>query len=123
MIGFITDEVAVDEVNRRLREADEGSELLVQPVGNGLQCQRALSQDHTAGVHADDGVHVACNIELGEALHACLRPVLHILLGFLEFLGQLDAGVSEEDPLEVDELSLLKLDVDDWPRIANDDDL
>ena len=123
MIGFITDEVAVDEVDRCLWEADERGELLVEPVGNGLQSQGALPEDDTARVHADDRVHITRYIELRQAFHARLRPVLHILLSFLEFLGQLDARMSEDDPLEVDELSLLELDVDYWPSVSNDDHL
>jgi hypothetical protein len=123
MISLISDEVATYQVHAAPWKTDEGHELLVQSVWNGLEGENTLSQDDATTVDAEDGVHVSGNVELLKGLHASLGPVLHVLLGLLELLRQLDTRVCENNSLEVDELTFLQFDIDDWTSISNDDDL
>lgn len=120
MISFIANKVAIYQVDRGLWETNKCSELLVEPVWNGLQCQCTLSQDDTTGVDTDNSVHVTGNIELSKAFHACTLSVFHILLRLLEFLRQLDTRMREDDPLKIDELSFVKFDVDYGSCISDD---
>jgi len=48
VIGFIADEVAIDQIDGRRWEAHQCSELLVQAIWDGLESQGALSENDTS---------------------------------------------------------------------------
>lgn len=52
-----------------------------------------------------------------------MLPVFNILLSLLELLSKLDTGVSKDNALEVDNLTLLQLHVDDRLSVPNNNDL
>ena len=91
VVSLVANEVAANQVDGAVWKTDERDKLLVQPVRDRLESQRALSQDHSAGVDAYDGVHISCNIELRERLDASLGSILDVLLRFFELLSQLNA--------------------------------
>ena len=123
MIGFISNKVAVDEIDRALRKTDKRYKFLIESVRDGLQSQRALAKNHAARVDTNNCVHISSNIKLCKGLNARSRSILDILLGFFEFFSQLDAGVCEDDSLEIYKLAFFEADIDDWASVANDDDL
>lgn len=120
LIRFITDEFAANQVERRLREAHQGRELLFQALRDRLKSQRALTKDYTARIQANDAVHVATNFKFLQRFNACLLSVFDILHSLKDVLKQFDTRVSEGDSFEVDELSLLELDVDNGALVAHD---
>lgn len=87
MVSFISDKVTVNQVYRALRETDKCYKLLVESIGNGLESERALSQNDSARINTNNSVHVPGNIELGQGLDTCSWPVLNILLRFLKLFS------------------------------------
>ena len=59
LVCFVANEVAADEVHGALREADDGSKLLLEAVGDGLDGDDTLSYDHATRVDAEHAVHVS----------------------------------------------------------------
>lgn len=119
LIRFIADELTANKVQRRLREAHQSGELLLEALRDRLERQHTLTQDNTAGVQADDAVHVAADFKFFQRLHAGLWSVFDVLHGLQNVFEQLDTGVGERNPFEVDQLTLLELHVDDRALVAH----
>ena len=85
MISFVSYEVTAYHVSGGPWERNQGGKLLVEPVRDRFQRQDTFSKDETTGVHSENAVHVSRNIEFLKGFYAGFWPVLHILLGFLEF--------------------------------------
>ena len=119
LISFIADKLAANQVQRGLREAHQSSELLLETLRDRFERQNALAEDDAAGIQADDAVHVAADFEFLQRLHARLLPVFDILHSLEDVLEELDTGVRERYPFEVDQLTLLELHIDDGALVAH----
>ena len=120
LISLITNKVAANQIDATSRETDEGCEFLIETIWNRLESEDTLSENYTTAVDAEDRVHVSCNIEFLQRLNASLWSIFHILLCLFELFGKLDSGMRENNSFEVDQLSLLELDIDDRASVTND---
>lgn len=123
VIGLVSDEIATNQVDCWRWEGYQGHELLVESVRDWFKRKCALTEDDTTWVDTDDAVHIPSNVEFGQWFDAGALSILDILLGFLELFCQLNTRMSKDDSLKVDKLAFLKLDIDYWTCITDDDDL
>ena len=106
VVGFISYQVTPYQVQGAIREADQRYEFLVEVVGNGLESEHALSYYDSSRINAEYRVHVPGDVEFLERFDTGPLTVSDVLLGFLEFLGEFDTGVGENNTLESYQLAL-----------------
>ena len=90
LIRLVSNKVTADQIYAAAWKTYQCCEFLIKAIRNRFKGENTLSQNYSSRIDAEDGVHVPRNVKLLKRLHTCFRSILDILLGLLEFFGELD---------------------------------